>query len=409
MIFQSDFHSSRSSSRSNLRIALYSHDTMGLGHIRRNQLISYTLADSSLRPNILIISGTPAAAAFALPSTVDRLILPSFVKDINGQYRSKSSHLSIQELVSLRGRTICAALEAFAPDVLIVDKVPRGTLRELDPALQALRHRGHTLCILGLRDILDEPSAVKQEWLEAENEEAVQIYYDAVWVYGDRSVYNSLDDYHFSADLIQKASYTGYHDQRIRMKIFNSQFYFWERLIPEKPYVLCLVGGGQDGALLAETFVQSSLPWGFHGVLLTGPYMPANALKRIRDYVVKNPRFLVMDFVAETVPLLKNAEKVIGMGGYNTVCEILSFEKPALIVPRVVPRREQFIRAERFREHGLLDVLQWDQLSPQALGDWMKKDHKRPIVHGKIDFNGLQSMKSFLCELVEKAFGVRSA
>ena len=34
------------------------------------------------------------------------------------------------------------------------------------------------------------------------------------------------------------------------------------------------------------------------------------------------------------------------MGGYNTFCEVLSFDKRALIVPRHTPRLEQAIRAE---------------------------------------------------------------
>ena len=45
------------------------------------------------------------------------------------------------------------------------------------------------------------------------------------------------------------------------------------------------------------------------------------------------------------------------MGGYNTYCEILSFDKPALIVPRVQPREEQLIRARRAAELGLIDML----------------------------------------------------
>jgi predicted glycosyltransferase len=45
------------------------------------------------------------------------------------------------------------------------------------------------------------------------------------------------------------------------------------------------------------------------------------------------------------------------MGGYNTFCEILSFDKPALIVPRSVPRQEQLIRAERAVRLGLMSML----------------------------------------------------
>ena len=42
------------------------------------------------------------------------------------------------------------------------------------------------------------------------------------------------------------------------------------------------------------------------------------------------------------------------MGGYNTFCEILSCDVPAIIVPRTIPRLEQYIRASRAQELGLV-------------------------------------------------------
>jgi len=55
--------------------------------------------------------------------------------------------------------------------------------------------------------------------------------------------------------------------------------------------------------------------------------------------------------------LMARAAGVVAMGGYNTFCEILSFDKPALIVPRTTPRLEQFIRAQRAAELGLAAML----------------------------------------------------
>jgi predicted glycosyltransferase len=45
------------------------------------------------------------------------------------------------------------------------------------------------------------------------------------------------------------------------------------------------------------------------------------------------------------------------MGGYNTFCEILSFDKRALIVPRTRPRLEQHIRAVHAERLGLVRML----------------------------------------------------
>lgn len=48
---------------------------------------------------------------------------------------------------------------------------------------------------------------------------------------------------------------------------------------------------------------------------------------------------------------------VASMGGYNTFCEILSFDKRALLVPRHTPRLEQTIRAEAAERLGLIRML----------------------------------------------------
>jgi predicted glycosyltransferase len=58
---------------------------------------------------------------------------------------------------------------------------------------------------------------------------------------------------------------------------------------------------------------------------------------------------------------------VLSMGGYNTVCEILSLKKRAIIVPRVRPVEEQWIRAERMARLDLLTAIHPDSLTPHNL------------------------------------------
>jgi len=191
------------------RIALYSHDTMGLGHKRRNLLIAQALAYSPAQPVTLIITGVGEASTFMKPSGVDYLALPALRKDLDGHYDSRSLHVSLQELITLRARVIRTALEAFEPDVLIVDNVPRGAVGELDPTLAYLRAHGRTRCVLGLRDVLDDPTIAYHEWRRAANEDAIREYYDMVWVYGDPAVYNPVREYHFPPDVAAKVRYAG--------------------------------------------------------------------------------------------------------------------------------------------------------------------------------------------------------
>ena len=59
--------------------------------------------------------------------------------------------------------------------------------------------------------------------------------------------------------------------------------------------------------------------------------------------------------------LMRDAMGVVAMGGYNTFCEILSFDCRAIIAPRTIPRMEQHIRASVAEKLGLIRMLDRDR------------------------------------------------
>ncbi len=364
---------------------------MGLGHKRRNRLLAETLVKSDVNADILMIMGVCEIHGSSMPTGIDYLTLPSLYKESTGRYRSRSFRLSFDDLIQLRSKTIKAALKTFQPDIFMVDNVPRGVGQELNSSLRMLRWRSRTRCILGLRDVLDQPNTVVQEWAKLRNESAIRKYFDQVWVYGDRNVYDLAQEYHWSSAMEYKLKYLGYLDQSSRLESLPSQTLegLKQLNLSSSPFVLCCVGGGQDGAQLAQAFVQTALPKGLHGILLTGPFMPGEIRERLRIQAQDNPRLQVLDYFAEPTLLMQQAQRVIAMGGYNTTCEILSFGKPALLVPRVSPRLEQWIRAQRLQSLELLDVLHPEHLSPQALGDWLHREIAQPSVRNSIDLQGL--------------------
>lgn len=384
-----------------LRVAFYSHDTVGLGHIRRNLLIAQTIAQATRNVTILMLAGAHEAAVLPMPPNVDCTTLPSIQKDNDGHYRARRLNLTLRQIVSLRARMIQGALEAFRPDLLIVDTEPRGAFRELEPALSWLRMQGRTHCILGLRDVRDHAVAVRREWREASNDAAIRDYYDAVWVYGDPRVYDVVREYHLSRDVTTKLQYTGYLDQRARLRFVRAGDDGPRVLetLPAGRMVLCTVGGGQDGAALVRAFIATELPQDAFGLILAGPQMAADTLDELRGRAARAKRVRVLRFLAEPAPLLGHADRLITMGGYNSTLEAVSFGKPALIVPRVRPRQEQWIRADRFRALGLLDVLHPDDLSPQRLGAWLARERQAPPSDTGVDLGGLPRLMQLLAEM----------
>jgi len=390
-----------------LRIALYSHDTMGIGHMRRHSLIAQLLSRGSSKAAILMVAGAREAGLFALPAGVDCLTLPALRKQSNGQYGSRRLAISLEELAALRSKTIRAALDAFDPDVLIVDNVPRGALRELDSTLAYLRSRSRTQCVLGLRDVLDDPAVIAREWRLAENEDANREYYDAVWVYGDTRVYDLVREYRWPADVAAKLIYTGYFDHRLRMRCDQNEGARLATALvaPDERLVLCLVGGGEDGAELAQAFARVEFAPGTHGLVLMGPYMPEATRRRLCALATSRPRFSVVDFITDPAALLSHADRIVAMGGYNTVYELLSWQKHALIVPRVRPRREQLVRAERLRDLGLISLLYPADLSPRAIADWLARDlGPAPRVTERIDMNGAARLPRLLRMVLARRF-----
>ncbi|MHC0063003.1 glycosyltransferase family protein [Nostoc sp. UIC 10890] len=398
-------NSSLSSNTRKWRIALYSHDTMGLGHKRRNLLIAQTLGCSPLKTDVLMISGIQDASNVPTPPGVDCLTLPALHKNIDGRYQARRLDLSLQEIITLRSQVILTTIKTFKPDIFIVDNVPRGAVRELDPTLDYLRTQGKTYCILGLRDILDEPASVRRDWKRAANEEAIQTYYDQVWVYGDRNIYDLAKEYHFQPKTVAKFRYTGYLDQRSRLKHLDldSVQAFKSLNLPSERLVLCLVGGGQDGAQLAETFAHAELPPEMNGIILTGPFMPREVRQKLQNYAAQRDNLRVLEYLAEPTLLINQAERVIAMGGYNTTCELLSFAKRSLILPRIKPRQEQSIRAKRLQALGLIDVLHPHQLTPAALTNWLTLKVEPSQVRNFVDLKGLTRIPQFVNEILISA------
>ena len=337
------------------RILIYSHDSFGLGHLRRCRAIASSLARSQTSLSVLIVSGSPLIGSFEFPARVDFVRVPGVTKLANGEYSSLSLHLTFDEVLALRESIIRHTAEAFRPDMLIVDKEPLGLRGEMTATLELLKARGSYL-VLGLRDVLDEPARLADEWARKNAVPALRDYYDRVWVYGLDAVCNPLAGIPLPSRVAEKMVYTGY----LRREVPGGGFSEAADALASshEPYVLVTGGGGGDGEALFDQVLAAyehdpHLP--LSAVLLFGPFMPSAVRDALRTRAAAIDRVSgVLTFDPRAEALMAGAAGIVGMGGYNTFCEILSFDKPAILVPRLEPRMEQFIRASRAQELGLV-------------------------------------------------------
>lgn len=380
-----------------LRIALYSHDTCGLGHMRRNLLIAEALVEAFPQANVLLITGAREVAAFRFPPRVDAVSLPSLYKKANEVYSARSLGVAISELIRIRSNIIRTSIEAFKPNLFIVDKVARGTMGELDDTLNDLAGKGDVACVLGLRDILDEPKETNAEWENGNYSDTISKFYDAVWIYGDERVFDIQKAYNFSKEVAGKTVYAGYLDPSTRLRKARPDGRDAEMLRQlGGRFSLCAVGGGQDGSELAEAFARASFPEGMNGLILTGPHMPADAREKLQHIADKKPHLHVVKFLSEPLHAYRAATCIVSMGGYNTTLEILGLGVPALIVPRVQPRAEQLMRSTALAKLDLIDQLHPQHLSAEAISNWLTGRSVKQNARDVIDMQGLQRIPSLV-------------
>ena len=393
---------------STYNIMMYSHDTYGLGHIRRTMAIAAHLLGP--RINILILTGSPIAGRFSFPEQIDFVRIPGMIKKTNDEYLPLSIKINARHALDIRKNIITATAKTFQPQLFIVDKEPLGLRKEVLPTLKWLqRCRPGTRAILGLRDIMDDAATVKQDWREKGVYEILQNLYAEIWVYGNREFYDPIDEYDIAESISQKMYFTGYIPRKIPGPEAVRNMRKELGVKSDEKLVVVTTGGGGDGYAVMRTYVSmlesAAKPLPFKSVLITGPFMPKNKrrkiFKRARKQGVRG-----YHFYRQMEKIFAAADLVVCMGGYNSLCEILSQGTPSLVIPREAPRKEQLIRAQAFKRHGLVDYIPWDQLTPQILQQKILSFLEAPETYleaiSQFRMNGIETMQQRLREFRPK-------
>ncbi len=358
-------------SNSTYNILMYSHDTYGLGHIRRTMAIASHLLGP--RINILILTGSPIAGRFSFPDRIDFVRIPGMIKKTNDEYLPLSIKINPRHALDIRKNIITATAKTFQPHLFIVDKEPLGLKKEILPTLQWFRRcRPDTRSILGLRDVMDDADTVKKDWKAKKVYAHLEKLYSEIWIYGNRDFYDPIDEYDISESISQKIHFTGYIPRKIPSKEAVRNITKELGLKDSEKLVVVTTGGGGDGYRVMDTYLAMLESFShappFKSVLITGPFMP----KQERKDVFKRAKRLgvrTYHFYRQMEKIFAAADIVVSMGGYNTLCEILSQGTISLVIPRETPRQEQIIRARAFHRQNLVDYIPWADYALDLLRD----------------------------------------
>lgn len=371
------------------KILLYSHDTFGLGNIRRTLLLTQDLTNEYPKAAILVVTGSPMIHAFRIPEGVDYIKLPCLDRVEPERYEPRFLFDCSEEMKRTRRAILEKSVLGFAPDLMIVDKRPAGVDGELLETLRALQERpGRTKLVLGLRDILDEPERTRMTLIRNGSFEVIDRSYDEVWVYGTQSIFDPIKEYAFPESVARKTFFCGYLKRPTESVTRDGG----------PPRVLVTTGGGGDGGRMIETYLEglAGLPRNIaiETTVIFGPQMPENRRVALLERYGYLADVTFLDFEPDLTRRYAEADVVVSMAGYNTVCEMLSFARRAILVPRAEPVMEQLIRARLLAAQGLFDIVEPQDLSPDTLIRKVLDSFKpSPVAPAPLNLDGLPRIR----------------
>lgn len=346
-----------------IKVLLYSHDTFGLGHLRRNLAIVEELLRHPERFSVQLITGSPVIRNWRLPGGLKVQPLPPVVKTGTERYASRESAHMFGLVKGYREALILKTVLRYRPDVFLVDHAPAGMNGELLSTLALIRREFPCArTILGLRDILDSPEVVKAVWQEQDIYKLLEQAYDDIFVYGSEALIDVVRSYGLIGNIASRVHYCGHvvagPNPAVGPDRLDAREVCWNRhRAGDRPVILVTAGGGGDGHFLMDAYlkaqVQSAIR-GYHSVIVTGPLMPADQKAALRALAADRDDVELVDHTTNLVPSLQAAHLVVAMAGYNTSAEIIAARRRAILIPRAAPRAEQRIRAQLLTRLGVV-------------------------------------------------------
>ena len=383
---------------------MYSPDGIGLGHVRRNASIASRFVREVPGASVLMLVGCPAGVFFELPSGVDYLKLPSVLKVATNTWESRSLPIIAEKAKELRSLLIQRTAELFAPHLFLVDHNPAGVWGELLPTLRMFRSMANPpKVVLGLRDILDAPEVVRATWERDGVYDTIGAYYDRVFIYGSRDIYDAAFHYGLNRFVSEKVDYCGYLRSEDPSRSRDEMRRLLE--VENDRLVIVTAGGGYDAYPMMAACVKALRLLGSErpvkAIVITGPLMSRRESRDLQRQAMGLP-VRILNCVPDGQNYVNAADLVITMGGYNSLMESIGLRKRTLVIPRKGPSAEQKTRAAIFSGLGLV---QW--IDPEGATPWRLAQAIRDNLHSDStpsmlpDIDGLQMVVNHLKRLLE--------
>ncbi len=355
-----------------LRILIYSSDSSGLGYTSRAVWIASHIAEHIENTSMLLLTDLPIANRLKFPEHVDYIHLPGILSKNDETYVTRRLNIDLQHTMMLRHKITKSTIKTFKPRLIIIESDPAVLPREMKNTFGFVKKRfPETKIIWGMPDTVGEPEKIIRRWKEKDVYTILDQVCDEIWVHGAKSIFDFATEYQLPKTLANRVIYTGYirAPYVTRHRIHKDK----TKLRLKKPFVLVTAGSGNNGFALIDNYLRflehsgEALP--FRSVIVTGPMMKSQEKHILLDRAENLPNVIFHRYSKHILQYLKYAQLVVCHGGFNLLCEILTYRKNAIFVPNLSATNEYLYRSQLFKTLGLVELILPNKLSPDIIGE----------------------------------------
>ncbi|HSE39694.1 MAG TPA: hypothetical protein VLH08_02930 [Acidobacteriota bacterium] len=331
--------------------------------MNRQTMLAHAISNGLPGAAVLWVGEIRQGSMPLLPPGIEYLALP-----YGGASSGEVGRFPLPELATLKRKILINAVQTFNPHILLVEQSSTINSDELDETIDWCQQKGRRV-ILILKDTLSDPES------RISLEHVIRNIYDSAWILGDGAILNWVREYGLSLDLVQKLRYVGYLDHRVRSQWFEQEGSHGLDVLglPPGHLVVCLAGEGKAGETLAEAFSQVHLPPKTNGIILCGTRFNVPLRQKIQRRLAGYPRLRLIEVSHDYAWILSSAERIVTLGTYDRVSEILSFQKKGLVILNN-PNAADAMRAKMFEKLLLLEFLSTDSISSAPLSSWLARE-----------------------------------
>ena len=322
---------------------------------------------------MLVLTDLSIIGKFRFPQNVDFVHLPGILYKSGKEFRAKNLNIASANALKLRRKIVQSTAKTFKPHFTLVEAdLNKLSVAEMYKNLRYMKEAlPETKIIWGLPDIIGNPNEIKKIWTRFKISIAFEKVVDEIWVYGHKDIFDFVAEYHMPEAMANKLVETGY----LKSPMLSSSKVSREvsRKNIRKPLVLVNGGSGLDSFHLIDNYVRylekagDAIP--FYSMIITGPMMPTREKQVLMKRIERLPNVSIRRFCKQALEYTKFAELIISTGGYNILCEIMTYRKKAIVMPVGGAFEEHFYRAAHFAKHQLIQLLLPKDLCPEKIGE----------------------------------------